>query len=184
MNRIQLGVISIVMLVVLGWAAAAAGSEGARVLIKDDCDPATFNAAIGPGTCVGNGRTTFQSFIAQLQANGLVANRSAKGWKFVPGMFELDAGADIVARNKGGESHTFTEVQNFGGGCVAPLNAILHLTPVPECSTGAFAATLIPAGGTRDVTGLAPGLHHFECLIHPWMRTDVVVEQENENDDD
>ena len=34
------------MVLMLGWAAAAAGSEQERVLIKDDCDPATFNAAI------------------------------------------------------------------------------------------------------------------------------------------
>jgi len=172
------------MVLMLGWAAAAAGSEQERVLIKDDCDPATFNAAIGPGTCVGDGTTTFQSFIAQLQANGVVANRSARGWAFRPGQLELNAGQGLQARNKGGENHTFTEVANYGGGCVAPLNAILHLTPVPECQTGAFGATLVPAGGSLNIPGLAPGLHHFECLIHPWMRTDVVVGQQDENDDD
>ena len=183
MNRIRLGVISVALLVVLGWAAAAAGSESERVVIKDDCDPATFNAAIGPGTCVGDGQTTFQSFIAQLQANGLVANRSAAGWFFKPGSLEIDSGESLVARNKGGETHTFTEVQNFGGGCVAPLNAILHLTPVPECAQpGVFAGSAIPAGGSLNVAGLAPGLHHFECLIHPWMRTDVRVEQEDDDD--
>jgi hypothetical protein len=25
------------------------------------------------------------------------------------------------------------------------------------------------------VSGLTVGIHRFECLIHPWMRTTVVV---------
>jgi plastocyanin len=174
------------MIVMLGWAAAAAGSDRERVTMKDDCDPATFNAAIGPGTCVGDGRTTFQNFIAQLQANGVVANRSARGWAFRPGQLELESGRGLEARNRGGETHTFTEVANYGGGCVPPVNAALGgLTPVPECATPAFAATRVPAGGSLNVAALAPGLHHFECLIHPWMRTDVVVGQhENDDEDD
>jgi plastocyanin len=172
------------MLVMLGWTAVAVGSHDGGVLMKDDCDAATFNAVIGPGTCVGNGRTTFQDFVAQLQANGVQANRSAKGWAFVPGRFHIDQGETFTARNKGGETHSFTEVAQYGGGCVAVLDAILHLTPVPECATGAFPATLVPSGGSLTVSGLAAGLHHFECLIHPWMRTDVVVEQENESEGD
>jgi hypothetical protein len=37
------------------------------------CDPATFNAAIGPGTCVKDGTTTFQEFVGQLLAQGRAA---------------------------------------------------------------------------------------------------------------
>jgi len=176
-NRTRLGVIAVVMFAVLGWTAAAVGSEGPRVNVMDDCDAATFNAVIGPGTCVGNGKTTFQDFVAQLRANGVVANKSGKGWKFAPGDLELGAGQAFIAVNKGGETHSFTEVQNFGGGCVAALNALLGgLTPVPECATPAFGATLVPAGGTLSVAGLSPGVHRFECLIHPWMRTVVTVD--------
>ena len=170
----------------LGWTAVAVGSGGPRVLMKDDCDPATFNAAIGPGTCVGNGTTTFQSFVAQLQANGLIANKSAKGWAFSPVRLDVDAGRSFVAVNRGGETHSFTEVANFGGGCVAILNALLGgLTAVPECGNPAkFPGTLVPAGGTLTVSGLSPGVHRFECLIHPWMRAVVTVDQnEDENDD-
>ena len=177
MNRTRLGVIAVVMFAVLGWTATAIGSEGPRVNVFDDCDPASFNAVIGPGTCVGNGKTTFQDFVSQLQANGVVDNKSGKGWKFAPGQRGLDAGQPFIAVNKGGETHSFTEVRNFGGGCVAALNALLGgLTPVPECATPAFGATLFPAGGTLHVAGLAPGVHRFECLIHPWMRTVVTVE--------
>jgi hypothetical protein len=180
-NRTRLGVVAVVVFAVLGWSAGAVGSEGPRVNVFDDCDAATFNSGppTGPGLghiCDGNGKTTFQSFVAQLQANGVVDNKSAKGWKFAPGMLDLDAGQPFIAVNKGGETHSFTEVANFGGGCVAILNTLLGgLTPVPECATPAFPATLVPAGGTLDVAGLSPGVHRFECLIHPWMRTTVVV---------
>jgi plastocyanin len=185
------------MLVFFGIAAGGAGSShGNRVDITDDCN-ATFNAAppvgpgLGPGTCVRNGDTSFQNFIGQLVANGVQANRSAKGWAFEPGQLKIDAGQGFEARNEGGEFHTFSEVQNFGGGCVPPLNAALGgLTPVPECQPRApngqpaiFATTGVPSGRTLNIPGLAPGVHHFECLIHPWMRTDVVVAPA-ENDDD
>jgi plastocyanin len=39
----------------LGLASAAGSSAASatrQVQVLDDCDPATFNAAIGPGTCV------------------------------------------------------------------------------------------------------------------------------------
>jgi plastocyanin len=181
---------TLLMLVFSGLLAAGAGSShGNRVDITDDCN-ATFNAAppvgpgLGPGTCVRDGDTSFQNFIGQLVANGVQANRSAKGWAFDPGQLKIDAGQGFEARNRGGETHTFSEVQNYGGGCVPPLNAALGgLTPVPECQTGEFAATRVASGRTLNIPGLAAGVHHFECLIHPWMRTDVVVAPA-ENDDD
>src|SRR5207244_1651580 len=141
-------------------------------------DPATCNAAVGPGTCVGGGETTFQDFVAQLKAQG-----NAEDWAFDPGRMKLKPGADISVRSEGGEFHTFTEVANFGGGCIPFINGLLNLTPVPEClplagPNGpplAFITTGVPAGGSLTVTGLAPGVHRFECLIHPWMRTTVTA---------
>ena len=113
----------------LGTAVLAAPSAGARedgdsqrVRLIDDCDPATFNAAIGPGTCVKQGDTTFTDFLAQLGKNGNIANEAADDWEFKPGDFHVDAGATINAVNVGGEFHTFTRVANFGGGCVPVLN--------------------------------------------------------------
>ena len=82
----------------------------------------------------------------------------------------------MLAKNRGGEEHTFTEVAAFGGGCVPPLNMILGLDPVPECSIpGLFPSTLVEPGDTRAVTQIAPGVHRFQCLIHPWQRTTVTV---------
>jgi hypothetical protein len=94
---------------------------------------------------VKNGGTTFSEFIAQLLAQG-----RAPAWRFAPGNLKLGAGGRLTAHNHGGEVHTFTEVANFGGGCIQALNDLLGLTPVPECAGfpgGAFAATAIPPGG-------------------------------------
>ena len=48
--------------------------------------------------------------------------------------------------------------------------------PVVKDFAGAFLTSGLRAGATHDVTGLAPGTHKFQCLIHPWMRTTVVVQ--------
>ena len=161
------------LLALMPVAGAAAASATRQVEALDDCEPTSFNAAIGPGTCIKNGGTTFSEFVAQLLAQG-----RAPAWRFAPGQLSLDAGGTLQARNRGGEVHTFTEVANFGGGCIEALNSLLGLTPVPECAGfpgGAFAATAIPPGGTSTTSALTPGIHRFECLIHPWMRTTVTA---------
>ena len=163
----------VALLVLVPAAGATAASSSRQVQALDDCDPATFNAVVGPGTCVGDGGTTFSEFVAQLLAQG-----RAPAWHFAPAQLKLDAGGTLTAHNRGGEDHTFTQVATFGGGCIAALNDLLGLTPVPECAGfpgGAFAATLIPPGGTVTTSPLRPGVHRFECLIHPWMRTTVTV---------
>ena len=161
------------LLVLVPVAGASAASATRQVQALDDCDPATFNAALGSGTCVKNGGTTFSEFIAQLLAQG-----RAPAWRFAPGQLKLGAGGMLEAHNSGGEVHTFTEVANFGGGCIQALNDLLGLTPVPECAGfpgGAFAATAVPPGGTVTTKPLTPGIHRFQCLIHPWMRTTATV---------
>ena len=161
------------LLVLVPAAGASAASATRQVQALDDCDPATFNAAVGPGTCVKAGGTTFSEFVAQLLAQG-----RAPAWRFAPGQLKLDAGGTLEARNRGGEVHTFTQVASFGGGCIQALNDLLGLTPVPECAGfpgGAFAATAVSPGGTVTTKPLTPGIHRFECLVHPWMRTTVTV---------
>jgi plastocyanin len=161
------------LLLLVPAAGASAASATRQVQVLDDCDPATFNAAIGPGTCVKDGGTTFQAFIGQLVAQG-----RAPAWRFAPAQLHLDAGGRLQAHNRGGEEHTLTEVANFGGGCIQGLNDLLGLTPVAECAGfpgGAFTATLVPPGGTVTTVALPPGVHRYECLIHPWMQTTVTV---------
>ena len=161
------------LLVLVPAAGASAASSARQVQALDDCDPATFNAVLGPGTCIKNGGTTFSEFIAQLLSQG-----RAPAWRFAPGQLKLNAGGTLTAHNRGGEDHTFTQVANFGGGCIQALNDLLGLTPVPECAGfpgGAFGATLVAPGGTLTTAPLSPGVHRYECLIHPWMRTTVTV---------
>ncbi len=143
------------------------------VEINDDCDPATFNAAIGPGTCVGNGQTTFAQFIAELTKDKTVGD-----WEFDPDKLKLDAGRKLVAINRGGETHTFTEVAAFGGGFIDLLNQLSgNPVPAPECLKPPSATNIfVPAGGSTPELTLATGRHLFECCIHPWMRTTVTVE--------
>jgi hypothetical protein len=79
----------------------------------------------------------------------------------------------LAARNRGGEEHTFTEVANFGGGCIAALNDLLGLTPVPECAGfpgGAFAATLVRPGGAVTTTPLPPGFTAMSASSIPGCR--------------
>jgi hypothetical protein len=38
---------------------------------------------------------------------------------------EIGAGQPFTAVNNGGETHSFTEVANHGGGCIAILNTLL-----------------------------------------------------------
>jgi plastocyanin len=143
-----------------------------RIVARDDCDATTFNAAVGPGTCVGGGGTTFGDFIGQL-----VDHKFAGSWRFSPKQVKIDAGQPLVVTNRGGETHTFTQTTQFGGGgIVPPLNEILFGTPTPP--TFFFGPpNFIPAGGTLNVPAsmLTPGTHLFVCIIHPWMEETVVV---------
>jgi plastocyanin len=159
---------------VLALAGTVSASKSQRpVPMLDDCDAASFNAAIGDGTCTKAGDTTFEAFIGQLVASG-----QAPAWRFAPGTIRLPAGGTIVAPNRGGEFHTFTEVAEFGGGCVQPLNDLLGLTAVPECANAGvlFVTTGAGPGGAVETPELAPGVHRFECLIHPWMQTTATVD--------
>jgi hypothetical protein len=106
----------VALLVLVPGVGASAAITTRQVQVLDDCDPATFNAAIGPGTCIKDGGTTFSELIAQLLAQG-----RAPAWRFAPAQLKLDAGGTLAAHNRGGEDHTFTEVANFGGGCIAAL---------------------------------------------------------------
>jgi plastocyanin len=159
---------------VITMAKDGGGGRVKTVEMKDDCDPATFNApdGVGPGTCVGEGETTFAEFIAELQQD-----RVADDWEFDPDDLDTRAGQTVRARNTGGELHTFTEVAKFGGGVVPPLNALSHNNDVaPECFTQAFVDTSVfPGGVGASTTVVTPGKHRFQCCIHPWMRTVVTV---------
>ena len=177
------GLAVLASLCVIGMKVGTAqvNSNDANVALVDTCDPATFNAAIGPGTCVPTHRhdTTFAEFIGLL-FSPLAANIIGHpAWQFAPGYISVRAGQTVRATNAGGEAHTFTEVTAFGGGFLPFLNGVggpagtVPLVPAPACLAG---ATIVAPGGTIGINQLSPGVHKFQCCIHPWMRAVVDVE--------
>jgi len=150
--------------------AAIVGGAERIVSMQDACDPDTFNAVIGPGTCVRNGGVRFDNFLAQLQQHG-----SAGAWHFAPGTTTVKVGQTFVAVNRGGETHTFTEVAAYGGGIVPVLNqAIGETTVAPEC-TQLEPDDFVPPGGTYREPLNESGTKKFQCCIHPWMHLDARV---------
>ena len=147
----------------------------AQVVALDECDPATFNAALGADFCknVALGASTT---LANLLAEAASGNPDPN-WDFEPDTLKIKEGTVVSVTDQGGEPHTFTEVANFGGGFIAPLNN--GQATIPECAGGfgsvAVARTRLLQGSTVQIVGLSKGVHHFECCIHPWMRMDVVV---------
>jgi plastocyanin len=169
-------VTTIALVAALGLASGAGATPDQRTIqVKDKCDPATFNAVLGDGACVGNGDVTFDAFIAELEATHTVGS-----WRFAPGQATLSSGTALVADNTGGEFHTFTQVAEFGPGVVPILNLLTFGVlgpPQPEFLQPFNATTHIalPAGTTATIPSLAPGVHRFQCAIHPWMQTTVDV---------
>lgn len=148
----------------------------AQVVALDECDPATFNAAIGPDFCKNialGASTTLQDLLAEA-----AAGKPDPKWDFEPDALHVKQGTVISVVDQGGEPHTFTEVKQFGGGFIAALNN--NESPVPECVNGfgdvSVAKTRTLQGSTSLVTGLSKGTHYFQCCIHPWMRVKVEVQ--------
>ena len=157
-------------------------SDFEDIEIQDKCEPESFNAAIGPGTCVGDEDVTFGEFLEELNPD----DGGHGAWRFHPDDTHIDEGEGLLAENEGGEFHTFTEVAAFAGGCIPDLNGPLGLSPVPECAPvtevapgvfvpTAFLTTGVDPGGSSALTGLSVGTHKFMCLIHPWMRLELEV---------
>lgn len=157
-------------------AVEQASQGGTEIHPEDDCDPVTFTAArcnpAFPGT------TTRQSFLDQL-----AANHTAVGWEYGGGDAQVSSGTSVRVDNRGGETHTFSVVANFGGGRNDLLNQLTGNTVVaPECVNGPTPTNVdIPYQGSITVTTganglLKPGTYKVQCCIHPWMRTTVVVQ--------
>jgi plastocyanin len=151
------------------------GPRLAQIVALDECDPATFNAALGADFCKNvtlGAFTTFDNLFAEAAAGTPDPN-----WDFEPDTLRIRQDTILSVVDQGGEPHTFTEVEKFGGGFVDGLNGGEAM--VPECRNGfsnlAVAKTRILQGSHIEVTGLSKGEHRFECCIHPWMRVKVQV---------
>ncbi|MCX6466701.1 MAG: hypothetical protein NTW05_24390 [Pseudonocardiales bacterium] len=156
---------------------AASASGGDRIDMQDRCDVATFNAFsqenLGFDICFVDGNVTFEEFVEELNPD----DGGHGAWRFSREQRTLDRGAPLAVRNTGGEVHSFTEVVAFGSIGNPLLDAALPpgTPPAVPVDPAGVDASFLPPGGALTVSGLAPGRHRFQCLIHPWMRSTVDV---------
>jgi plastocyanin len=147
-----------------------------QVVALDECDPKTFNEALGPDFCKNISLGYFTT-LSDLFSEAQSGHPDPK-WDFEPDTVHIQQGATLSVVDSGGEPHTFTEVKDFGGGFIPQLNGPGEHT-IPECAGGfgevAVARTRVLQGSQLQVTGLSPGEHLFQCCIHPWMRVKVEV---------
>jgi plastocyanin len=149
-----------------------AAANPSKISASDACSPSFNVALMDPNTCTRPGGMPFDVFIQQLQRN-----KFAGAWHFSPPHVNVDAGNSLTVVNRGGETHSFTQVTQFGGGGIVPqLNEVLFGTPTPP--TFFFGPlNLMPSGSEITISPqtLTPGTHLFFCAIHPWMEETVVV---------
>jgi plastocyanin len=174
MPRFSHALATVPMLLLFAACSDTSGST-ARIQLQDDCDPATFNAALGAGTCAhatSSTGVTLASFNSQLSATQKVA-----AWQIVPSTLTVSENETLPVVNTGGETHTYTEVASFGGGVVPALNqASGNPTPAPECLDAAeFDSSTVRSGQTMQHTFDDKGTVKYQCCIHPWMRQVVTV---------
>lgn len=175
--RINMSILALAMAGAVVAACSDSDDQAPRanavVSINDQCDSATFNAGLGAGTCTRAGNTTLAAFNSELTATQKVA-----AWNFEPASFTIHVGQSISAMNMGGEDHTFTEVENFGGGIIPALNtASGNLTEAPECAALSSTDHIAPGATFNTDAETQVGTEHYQCCIHPWMRATVTVTQ-------
>ena len=145
------------------------------VVMRDDCDPADPGWTPTGGCALQSGDVNLAEFNEELISPLSASVIGHQAWRNDPPYLQVHTDQDVKVTNRGGRVHTFTEVAEFGGGRVPPLNQ--GLAPAPECATAAN----MPPGASSDVTGLSAGNHRFQCCIHPWMRAVVKVGEAGAN---
>jgi plastocyanin len=155
-------------------ATAQVNSNDNRISMMDDCKPGEpgWNATGGCTLHPHQGDVTPAEFDDLLTSPLIPTTVGHPSWRNEPAHITADEGKTIRITNDGGRNHTFTEVEEFGGGFVPILR--VGMTPAPECNPAAV--TIVPGGGSQELTGLEPGLHKFQCCIHSWMRATIRVE--------
>ena len=128
----------------------------AQVVALDECDPGTFNTALGPDFCknVALGAATKLSDLFAKAAAGTPDS----GWDFEPDTLNIKKGTTLTVVDQGGEPHTFTEVAQFGGGFLPVLNAPGEET-VSECAGGFSFSNFFADPDGDDVVGVDHSAH-------------------------
>src|SRR4051794_41624629 len=166
-RRISVVALSLLALAIVAPGSAVAG--GVRNLqVLDRCDPASFNAMFGDGVCtVRTSGVPVEQFLRRVNPEDF----GHDAWRFSPGRLTLKRGQVLQLDNRGGETHSFTEVVDFGGGIIPPLNAVFP--PGTPLARPIGDLRFIPPGEQLDVSGPPTGTPLFECLTPPWMEATV-----------
>ena len=73
--------VGICVATVFSIVANTNGQTTTTIMMRDACDPDSFNAALGPGHCIAghHGNTLFSDFLGELQTD-----QNAGAWRFNP----------------------------------------------------------------------------------------------------
>jgi hypothetical protein len=163
-------------LAVVFLAVTASSANGPRkIAMLDDCDPNDAGWIPTGGCTLRGGEVTEAEFFDALP-------HGHPAWRNEPSYLKVRGdNRRIRVSNDGGRVHTFTEVAEFGGGFVPPLNNPPGpQTTVPECAGGfanpGVAASTVAPGEELRIENLPPGQHRFQCCLHPWMRAEIRVQ--------
>jgi len=175
-TALAMGAAAAASLVLTAPAAVADAPQTKLMRLLVECDKETFDAAL-PGLCtVDAGSVTFDRFSADLQRGGSGA------WWINNRKETVDAGDTLHVVNQGGIAHSFTEVSTFGSGIVPPFNVAVNNAPTavtvagtPIGSNPADFGTIVAPGSAGLDVAPAKGVHQYQCMFHPWMRTVVTV---------
>ena len=162
-----------------------ANSGNRRVDLVDDCDP-DDPEWLPVGCFQRDGDVTADEFNLFLRSPlydnipplGVEPGMFLVGhpsWRNEPSHLVVEKGKKIQVRNVGGRPHTFTQVAQFGGGVVPPLN--VGTTTAPECAQH----VRLEAGDRDTITADGEGIQRFQCCFHPWMRATVRVVTKDQN---
>jgi plastocyanin len=172
-TALAMGAAAAASLVLSAPAALADQPQVKNMRLLDACDKASWDAEFKDLCTTNAGSVTLAKFRADLAKGGSGA------WWINNRDETIDAGDALHVSNEGGIVHTFTEVQSYGQGVVDEWNqAVPNEGPAINIAGrpvgfGDF-ATAVPSGTSTDVTP-AKGVHKYQCIIHPWMRTVVTV---------
>ena len=174
-TALAMGAAAAASLVLTAPAAAADAPQVKNMRLLDACDKASWDVEF-PNLCeVNAGSVSLSRFRADLAKGGSGA------WWINNRNETIDAGDTLHVSNQGGIIHSFTEVQAYGQGLVPEWNtAIKETSPavtvngLPLFQDPAAFATFVPRGTSADIKP-AKGVHKYQCIIHPWMRTVVTV---------
>ncbi len=173
MQTSKLWLITLMLVSMVGIAAANDGI--ARILALDDCDPNDPDFELTGGCALKKGDVTVEEFDALLPAGH-------PAWRFAPAYIKVKEGENLRAINRGGRTHTFTEVEEFGGGFIPELNPP-GSEPAPEClDTLTVETSTLGPGDRLKFREDEEGLELYQCCIHPWMRMAIRVKESKDDD--